>query len=417
MAMHMTTRNPRGVALVTVFMIMALLVAMTIALLQIAVSNTGVADNNRNRMQALLLAQAGISAAMNELRLGKSLNSGTVGNMTVSWGYQQSYTVTTTDNHDTTFTIVSIGKYAFDQNAGGIDTVQRKLTAIAQAPVLAGGFTSGAFGKATLSLSGIAHTDSYDSGLGTSYATQVAAAGGSANYQATVGNGGNVGSNGSISGTGSIIVHGNATPGPGNSVSLTGGAVITGSTAPGSTTQTFNSVTYAPPIPTSGSFSLSGNGVAALTAGTYRYSSWSQSGGNVTLSGTVNIYLDGDFSQSGQGQITLAPGAIVTLYQGISGSFKLAGQGVISPDTNPSHFNIVSASTSSVNVTGQGDLAVTVYAPDADVSLTGQGELFGAVVGKNVSLSGQGTFHYDKSATSPGIKLGLILLSYWEVDM
>jgi Tfp pilus assembly protein PilX len=420
----------RGMALVAVFLIMALMSGLAVALMQMTVSHADVTDNTRDRQQALMLAQAGFSAAVNEINVGvtqsnsTSSSSGnnqtapvTPGNLSAAWGPQQSYSVTTTDNMDGTYTIVSIGTVANKLSGGNILTVQRKLKAIVQTPSTAGKFIAGAFGLNSLTLTGVAHTDSYDSGLHSTYAQQVANAGGIVNYDNTVGNNGHVGSNGTVTGTGNIIVHGNATPGPGQSVSLSGGALVTGSQAPAPSVYAFKSVLYSPPISASGSYQMSGNEVDSINAGTYRYTSWKQSGGTITFNGTVNLYVDDDFTQSGQGTIVLAPGAVVNLFQGSSGKFDLSGQGVQNPDMVPNNFNIVSASTSSVNVTGQGNTFVTVYAPDASVKISGQGELFGAIIGKDVTLSGLGTFHYDKSARSPGIRQNVVVIAYWEVDM
>ena len=168
--MNKNFRSP-GVALVAVFMVLALLVSVAIALLQVAVSNTAITDHTRDSQQALMMAQAGMSQAINELNLGKSLTGqAKAGNPKATWGVQQKYEVTTADNGDGTMTITSIGTFMLDQSAGNIMQVQRQLKAVVARPADAGKFLAGGFGKSSVTLTGVAQTDSYDSGVNLTYA-------------------------------------------------------------------------------------------------------------------------------------------------------------------------------------------------------------------------------------------------------
>ncbi|MEI6233364.1 MAG: hypothetical protein WCT04_09940 [Planctomycetota bacterium] len=432
-----STKRPKGTALVVVFLVLSLLMSMIIALLQMTVANASLVDNTRDRYQALLLAQSGISHAIAELNANRTLGSGashTVGSPTMQWGIQKNYTVSTVRNADGTLTITSIGTYQYAQygtsdqyhysstgNSSIIvfdPQVHRKLVAIVTFPQTAGVFSAGAFGKSGVTLTGVAQTDSFSSALGTTYAAQVAAAGGKDIYDATVGAGGNVGSNMNINGVGNIIVHGNATPGPGMAVSLTGGATVTGSTTAAAALYDTPSYIYSPPSGLT-AMSYSGNNTVTIAAGNYRFASdFKQTGGTVTFAaGITNIYLDSGLKQSGQGLIVLAAGATVNIYQDKDGSFDMAGQGLTNNTQIASSFNVVSASIGTVNVTGQGNIYATVYAPDASAKVAGNGEFFGAVIADTVTLSGLGEFHYDTAATSPGIKTTVTLVASWEVDM
>lgn len=426
---EVSSRAARGAALVVVFLVMAVLASTIIALLQVAVSNAAITDNTRDRYQALLLAQAGMNHAIAEFNLGRAINgSHEIGAPTANWGTQQNYTVTNVLNADGTNTLTSIGTFNYEQTAGNILIAQRKLVAVVARPVSQGKFFAGGFGKSTVTLTGVAQTDSFNSANGT-YAAQMAAApaitiggvtfpaGSKLAYDASLGNGGNVASNGPISGVGNIIVHGAATPGPGNVVSLSGGATVTGSTAASPAAFNVPSYVYSSPVGLTAT-SYSGNSNVTITTGTYLYSSVKQTGGTITFSGggVITIYLAGDWKQSGQGNIVVAPGTTVNIFQA-QASFDLSGQGLTNNNNIPSTFNIVSASTNNVNVTGQGDIYATVYAPDASVKVAGQGQMFGAVIGNDLTLDGLGEFHYDQNATSPGIQTKVVVLSYWEVDM
>ncbi|HLX68474.1 MAG TPA: hypothetical protein VKV04_02500 [Verrucomicrobiae bacterium] len=427
---EVSSRAGRGAALVVVFLVMAVLASTIIALLQVTVSNAAITDNTRDRYQALLLAQAGMNQAIDEMNLGKAIN-GThqVGAPYATWGTQQNYVVTNVLNADGTNTLTSIGTFNYEQTAGNILIAQRKLVAVVARPVSQGKFFAGGFGKSSVTLTGVAQTDSFNSANGT-YAAQMAStpattiggvtypAGSKLAYDASLGNGGNVASNGPISGVGNIIVHGAATPGPGNVVSLSGGATVTGSTAASPAPFNVPSYVYSPPAGLTAT-SYSGNTNATITTGTYLYSGVKQTGGTITFSGggVINMYLAGDWKQSGQGLITVASGTTVNIYQASGATFDLSGQGLTNSNNIPSTFNVVSASTSNINVTGQGDIYATVYAPDASVKVAGQGQMYGAVIGNDLTLDGLGEFHYDQNATSPGIQTKVVVISYWEVDM
>ena len=431
-----SSKQARGSALVVAFLILGLLMSMIIALLQMTTANAKLVDNTRDRYQALLLAQAGLNHAIAELNLNAAIGgSHAIGSPARSWGIQKDYTVTTLPNADGTLTITSIGTYQYAQygtsdqytsTSNGSQTitvfdpkVHRKLVAVVRYPQIAGGFIAGAFGKSGVTLTGVAQTDSYNSALGTTYAQQVAAAGSKATYDATVGAGGNVASNSSINGVGNIVVHGNATPGPGSSVSLTGGATVTGSTSAASSVYATPSYVYQVPISGVTQMSYSGNNDITITAGTYHFSSdIKQTGGTMTFaSGVTNLYLDAGFKQSGQGIIVLAAGATVNVFQAQGGSFDLAGQGLTNSSQIAKNFNVVSASTGSVNITGQGNIYATVYAPDASAKVSGNGEFFGAVIANTVTLNGLGEFHYDTAATSPGIRSSVTIVASWEMDI
>ncbi len=217
-------------------------------------------------------------------------------------------------------------------------------------------------------------------------------------YDFNVGNKGHIASNGPIDGLGLLVVFGNATPGPGQRVGLLGGALVFGSTAPAAAEVAYPTYVYDPPIPVSGAFNqaaLLGN--TSIGPGTYRYSSFTQTAGSLNVSGTVNMYVDGDFNQSLLGRIVLAQGAKLNIFHG-SGAFNLCGQGLQTIDQVPSNFNVVSATSSPVNVLTVLDVFGTFYTPSAPLSIGGAGGFYGAMVGKNLYLDIVTGFHYDLAA-------------------
>jgi hypothetical protein len=407
-------QSPRGTVMVLALMFVAALTVMCFSFSSLTVSSNNGVENTEARTQAYLLAQAGLADEVKRMNAAYPVPIATP-IAPLAWGQgsnaQQGYYV---DNISAPF-VLPDGNVCYSfrshgvvskQNIGlnTINDIKRHLEAYAEyipgKPT--GLFPMGAFGRLWTNVVGNSIADSYDSALATSYAQQVAAAGGAVNYHKTPnGNGGNVGSNGPISGVGNMVVYGNATPGPGYSVSLTSNAKVTGSTTSEIAAAVLPDYTYTPPAGSNGSIS----GTTTINNGTFHYSSISLAGNSkLTIQGTVNIYIDGNFSVTGNAQINLAAGAVANIYQGAGGSTNIAGNGLVSIDNIPSNFNVISASTSSVKTAGNGTFFGTVYAPYADVQISGNGDTFGSQIGKTVLINGNGNFHWDKNSRSPAFK-------------
>jgi hypothetical protein len=58
--------------------------------------------------------------------------------------------------------------------------------------------------------------------------------------------------------------------------------------------------------------------------------------------------------------------------------------------------------TQVIDVTGNGALAGTIYAPQGTVTITGNGGISGSVVANNITLTGNAAFHYDESLADDG---------------
>jgi len=55
----------------------------------------------------------------------------------------------------------------------------------------------------------------------------------------------------------------------------------------------------------------------------------------------------------------------------------------------------VSPATQTISLTGHNSHTDTIYAPHANITLSGSGDPSGAVIGKTVTVGGNGKFHYD----------------------
>jgi hypothetical protein len=216
---------------------------------------------------------------------------------------------------------------------------------------------------------------------------------------------GDMGSNGNIIANGaSGTIFGNVTAGPNSTFS--GGAQVYGSTTSATTVTALPSVVYVPPATNNNSsvstISSSGaiTGNTTLPTGVYRLSSIS--GGLVTITGQVKIYMDGDINLTSKtAGITIAAGGSLEIYTGNT-SIDLSGQGVLNPSGLPGRFKVFSGATSGhvVDLTGNSSIVGAVYAPDAEVRVAGNGQCFGSIVGNTITLSGGGSrggFHYDEA--------------------
>ena len=191
--------------------------------------------------------------------------------------------------------------------------------------------------------------------------------------------------------------------------------------------------------PTWSSFTVSpssgGNGTtltSTTTRGAKRYKLTDitlAGNGTLTITGTstattyVDIWVTGDISLKGNGQIQLDPNVIATFWVG--GSVDLGGNGMQNgngnTDDRPSH-NLIygikpTSGTQSIKLHGNGNMEASVYAPDADVSLSGggsSGAFSGSVVGNTVSMNGVYQVHYDESLLFTGPPSDFKIASWFE---
>jgi hypothetical protein len=141
-----------------------------------------------------------------------------------------------------------------------------------------------------------------------------------------------------------------------------------------------------------GSYS-SGSGIS----GTYSYSSVT---GNLTLSGT-NVatlangsYCFNNITLTNSAQLKVNGPVVIRL----TGTLNASGASSINNTTAiPANLRILSSYTGSngVSLTNAANTYMVVYAPQTNVSVSGNAPLFGAVVGKTLSVTNSGAVHFD----------------------
>jgi hypothetical protein len=206
-------------------------------------------------------------------------------------------------------------------------------------------------------------------------------------------------------------------------------------------TNTLSNITSNTTLPNAGDASITINGVTTY----YYYVTSIRLSGNKTLSispGKNVVLMVGSatatsttISTSGNAGISI-PGATTTsgvttpassLVMYTAGNVSLSGNGVMnggltnSTASPPVDFqlygtrssaNATSEGEQSLSLSGNGVLSGVVYAPNANVTITGNGDTLGAVVGNQVTMSGNGSFHYDSSLANFGSS-GLWNLTKW----
>jgi Tfp pilus assembly protein PilX len=223
-------------------------------------------------------------------------------------------------------------------------------------------FNSALFGSDSLSLNGNANTDAYDSTKG---------AYGGSNRTAN----GDIGSNGNITLKGNATINGNATAGPNMTTTMTGNAAVTGSTTPASTVRSLDAVSVPAGTTDLGAIGLSGNHTQTLTSGTYVASS-------ISIGGDAKLIID-------------ASSGPVNIY--VTGAISAAGNGIANGSGNPQNLFIAQVGGGDVTYSGNLEFFGSIYAPSSALTLNGNATLYGAFVGKSISSNGNGAIHYDQS--------------------
>ena len=257
--------------------------------------------------------------------------------------------------------------------------------------------------KNTITMSGGAYTDSFDSS-NPLYSTN-------SQYDVTKRQShGDVATNtsGSLSNIGSSYVYGNA--------SSNGGTLQNTTNVQGTVTNNFQTTIASVTAPTLSNVQITPtaiSGTSSIPAGTaaspknYVVSSVNISGSNIyTLTnptpGTdsyINIYVTGSFTISGGGSLVQAPGVHANIY--VTGNTTISGGGVANQNNVASYLQIFgidpSSGTNSMTVSGSGTFIGVLNAPSNAITISGSAKFIGAAIGNSVNISGGGGFHYDQA--------------------
>ncbi|MEK6798749.1 MAG: pilus assembly protein TadG-related protein [Planctomycetota bacterium] len=206
----------------------------------------------------------------------------------------------------------------------------------------------------------------------------------------TAGEEGDICSGRGVAVNGSVEVHGDVMAGYGYPIDINGDPLITGMTS--STIQGLSA-----PAPEFGDIKTANDNLLMPN----------------TAKGAKVFSAEWDFAVGSNDSLVVPPGnyylrtmavhstatitftGATTLY--VQGSIAATGAGLINETGDPSNLKIISSGTS-VSIGGTFDLFAEVLAPYADVKLSGDGDLYGALIGKTVTMVGNFQVHVDESS-------------------
>jgi hypothetical protein len=368
-------RGQEGIALVITLLVMTILLIMASAFMSISSTETLIAINERNRVQAYHLAEAGAERAIAQLNVNAAYEGTIPAGADVNLG-PGSYWVDVCPPRCSppAITAPADPKQRVVVAMGCVrNCTPPSATSRVEMRVQPGSpFQFAFYGLGVTLLEDGVFVDSYDSALG--------------NYDpSTAGAEANIGSNGDIKLLTGNTVRGNAQAG--GTVTLGAGSTITGTTTAPAPPVTFPPVDTAPPIPPAPNLSVANGATATLSAGTYYFNAITLgSGATLNITGPVVIYMTGDFHAQG--------GAMVNA--------------TAASTRKPTDLLIFSSAVGEDAVKGYdggGQFRGAIFAPDAEVEFSAGWTVHGSLVGTQIDIEDGVQFHYDRAlarSSTPG---------------
>lgn len=133
----------------------------------------------------------------------------------------------------------------------------------------------------------------------------------------------------------------------------------------------------------------------------------------LTITDDVVLYLTNTVESinigGGSGELRINSGASLVVYG--AGDIKIAGNGIMNGGTTASTANqpancqfygTKTSGTQDIQIAGNGVLSAVVYAPQGSIKINGNGDVCGSVVGNDITVVGNASFHYDESLADLG---------------
>ena len=407
-------KHKKGVVLAYVLIFLLVLVVLGFALGSSGIFSLSRSFQIQNSTSALYAAQAGIadeiydieenqlapvpqcppSVGNNSYTLPNNIlpNNTRISNQTILANYGSGCTSSAVINGMT----IPPGM-AYLSAEGSISTARKTVNELLQ--IYSWPFQGAGFGSSSVALSGNASTDSYES----------KACGGGMYGGSNISQDGNIGTNSSSNGavdlSGNADIGGAVSVGPGGTAGSPTVSTSGSVNCPGSSCSGGVNILPAPfPMPVitdpyggagTTNVNLSGStNYGVLTPGQY---------GSISLSGTSTLELTcGNYSinslqMSGNGEITIDSSCSesnpVKLY--VYNSLTISGNGFINNEEAPTLLIYGMPTLTTASISGNGNGGYALYAPNTNVTITGNGDLYGSIIGKTITNSGNAKIHYD----------------------
>ena len=131
---------------------------------------------------------------------------------------------------------------------------------------------------------------------------------------------------------------------------------------------------------------------------------------------SVDLFVEGDISLSGNSQITINEGTEVNIY--LQGTLSSTGNNILNNNDKSSSLNIYSNNDSSgdgVQVGGNGQFTGSIYAPFTNTKINGNGIIKGAIRSKTVDSVGNAEFRYDENLAELTSPIPFYKITRWEI--
>jgi len=409
-------RKTNGYVLVLTMIVMFLLLMMALFYVKFSMPEQHFAMKGEMELIAMSAADAGLEDAFYNI---KQYSGWTGGFTNVSLPHSKAtYSVTfnknqtilpySTNNIGGTTAVTGYGGRIIPAGMAHIISIGKfgSVSHIEEAMIGGTGnlFSSGIFVDNSINITGNSMTDSFDSSKGTYDQTKELS-------------GGDIATNsvdeGAVRLSGNVVINGGVSSGP------TGIEDVVIKKTGGATYQSFSanpnrnlSIVPAPSGTSNGAVNLSGQQIITLAPGIY--DSLNVSGqATVNLQAGQYVFKDG-IKTSGGGQVILPAAGKVELFT--DGDIDITGNSLYNTSQIPTNLIIYGGEhTKNVKITGNGLIYAGIYAPKASFNITGNGTIFGALVGNDMKITGNGALHYDKALGSinGGGGTGRTILSRW----
>ncbi len=382
-------RGQEGIALVITLLVMTILLIMGSAFMSISSTETLIAINERNRVQAYHLAEAGAERAIAELNANSGYQGTPVGvDVNLAAGSYRvdvcpprcSPPAITAPADPDQRILIAMGCVRNCTAAGSaVSRLQMRVQPGSpfQFAMLAGG--SGALDYRALTLENNVQVDSYNSALPDPYGPS------------NKGTQGHIHSNGRIKFVTNNLVEGNAQAVGSIEGETTGGNIITGLASINVPSQSINtSIPFPPP---GVDLTVPDNDTVTLTPGTYSFDKITMgTNSKLNVTGPVVIYMTGRFS-AGKGAKINASG----LSTGKPTDLLVFSSNTGTDDEGGEEAFFFCCNDDSVG----GEFYGAIYAPNGEVefqnaTVATQGwKIYGAIVAKKLDIEDYAQFHYD----------------------
>jgi hypothetical protein len=117
----------------------------------------------------------------------------------------------------------------------------------------------------------------------------------------------------------------------------------------------------------------------------------------------LRVWIENSVSVTGNGKIVVNPGTppgVVKFYVEPSCTSVVIHGNSITNTGDPGNLQIISASSTTIDIMGGPGVGAAVIAPNAAVQIGGNAEFRGGVVSNTVGINGNVSFHYDDALSN-----------------